>query len=143
MIKFLLTQQNTYQEEGTSMNTRITQVVQNFIEKYFGIFESLIELDLETFENNMVEASNEFCKESIKLFIEMSNQIILEQKESRRAEGISVHKKEVVRELLTKFGMIEFKRSYFKTEEGYAYLADKVVGLESYDRVSANVSAES
>lgn len=124
------------------MNTRITQCIENFIEKYHGFFESSNGLNLESFESGLVEITNKFCRDSMKLFIEMSNEIILEQKEVRRSERISVHKKEVGRELLTKFGMIEFSRSYFKTSEGYAYLADKVVGLESYDRVSVNVSAE-
>ena len=99
-------------------------------------------MSLEGFESSLVEISNEFCRGSIKLFAEMNNQIILEQKEVRRAKSISVHKKEVPREILTKFGMVEFKRSYFKMNEGYAYLADRVVGLDSYDRVSGNVAAE-
>ena len=124
------------------MSTRIAQIVQNFIEKYHEIFEGVEELSLEGFENSLVEISNEFCRDSIKLFVEMNNQVILEQKELRRAKNISVHKQEVPREILTKFGMVEFKRSYFKMDEGYAYLADKVVGLDSYDRVSGNVAAE-
>ena len=41
MIKFLCTKQKTNQEEGTSMNTRITQVMQNFIEKYHEILKAL------------------------------------------------------------------------------------------------------
>lgn len=142
MIKFLLAQKNTYQEEGTSMNTRITQVMQNFIEKYHEIFEGVGELNLEAFESSLVEISNEFCRDSIKLFVEMNNQVILEQKELRRAKNISVHKQEVPREILTKFGMVDFKRTYYKVDESYAFLADKVVGLESYDRVSGNVTAE-
>jgi hypothetical protein len=43
---------------------------------------------------------------------------------------------------LSKFGQVEFARTYYKTESGYGYLADKVVGLESYDRISKNVCAE-
>lgn len=124
------------------MNTRITQVMQNFIEKYHEIFEGVGELNLEAFESSLVEISNEFCRDSIKLFVEMNNQVILEQKELRRAKNISVHKQEVPREILTKFGMVEFKRTYYKVDESYAFLADKVVGLESYDRVSGNVTAE-
>jgi hypothetical protein len=99
-------------------------------------------LSVEQMEDSLWEDSSNFIREGIAAYAEMVDQMILEQKEARKIAGISVHKRNASREYLSRFGQVELARTYYKTEPGYGYLADKVVGLESYDRISKNVCAE-
>lgn len=142
MIKFLLTRQKTIKKEGTSMNTRLSRIIENFTNKVMKRFSQDNILSVEQMESALWEDSSSFVREGIAAYTEMIDQLILEQKEERTVAGISVHKRNVPREYLSKFGQVEFERTYYKMEAGYGFLADKVVGLESYDRISKNVCAE-
>jgi hypothetical protein len=142
MIKFLLTRQKTIKKEGTSMNTRLSRIIENFTNKVMGRFSQDNILSVEEIEDSLWNDSSDFVRESIAAYAEMIDQLILEQKQERKKARITVHKRNVSREYLSKFGQVEFARTYYKTESGYGYLADKVVGLESYDRISKNVCAE-
>ncbi len=124
------------------MDTRLAQIIDNFTKKVMGKFSQEDVLKIEDLEIKLWEDCSFFVRDSIAAYTEMIDQLLTAQKEERKEAGITVHKRNVSREYLSKFGQVEFNRTYFKTEEGYSYLADKAVGLESYDRVSTNVSAE-
>ncbi len=124
------------------MNTRLSRIIENFTNKVMERFSQENILSVEQMEDSLWEDSSNFIREGIAAYAEMVDQMILEQKEARKIAGISVHKRNASREYLSRFGQVEFARTYYKTEPGYGYLADKVVGLESYDRISKNVCAE-
>jgi len=124
------------------MNTRLSRIIENFTNKVMGRFSQDNILSVEEIEDSLWNDSSDFVRESIAAYAEMIDQLILEQKQERKKARITVHKRNVSREYLSKFGQVEFARTYYKTESGYGYLADKVVGLESYDRISKNVCAE-
>lgn len=124
------------------METRIAQLIGNFTSKIGNVFEKEGILQLEDLESNFKPPTNEFLNDICELYIEMIDEIIISQKQERKEAGITVHKRGVSREILGSFGMIEPKRTYFKHENQYSFLADKVVGIEAYDRVSLSVSAE-
>jgi len=48
------------------------------------------------------------------------------------------------REILTKFGMLTYHRTYFyhKKNDTYIYLVDEALGIAPYDRVSTAVAAD-
>ena len=124
------------------MYTRLSRIIENFTKNVFEKFGQEKILSLEEIEREISEDGARFVGECLAEYAQMIDQQLLMQKKERREAGISVHKRNVSREYLSKFGKVEFERAYFKTEEGYSFLADKVVGLESYDRISANLSAE-
>jgi hypothetical protein len=124
------------------MDTRLTQIIENFTKNVMKKFAQEEILTLDEMERELGEDSSCFIRESLAAYAEMIDQLLLAQKRERKEAGVVVHKRGVTREYLCKFGKVEFERSYFKTEEGYSYLTDKVVGLESYERVSRSLSAE-
>jgi len=124
------------------MNLRIAQILTNFTTEYAGIFEDCKSYTLESLESNLHKIGTEFLRKSLEVYTELLDQQLLDSKEARKEAGITVHKRNVRREVLSKFGLINFKRTYFKSGKEYIYLTDKVVGLEAYDRISPNVSAE-
>jgi len=124
------------------MDTRIAQLLTNFIAEYAGIFEDCGNFTFESLESSLHKMGTEFFRKSMELYPELLDEQLLDSKEARKEAGITVHKRKVGREVLSKFGLVNFKRTYFKTGEEYIYLTDKVVGLEAYDRISTNVSAE-
>ena len=124
------------------MNTRLARIIENFTKNVMEKFAQEEILTLEEMEEGLSEDSARFVRECLAAYARMVDRQLLAQKKERREAGISIHKRDVPREYLSKFGKVEFERAYFKTEEGYAFLTDKVVGLESYDRISANLSAE-
>lgn len=124
------------------MDTRLTQIIENFTKNVMKKFAQEEILTLDEMERELGEDSSRFIRESLAAYAEMVDQLLLAQKRERKEAGVVVHKRGVTREYLGKFGKVEFERSYFKTGEGYSYLTDKVVGLESYERVSRSLSAE-
>lgn len=65
----------------------------------------------------------------------------LADKAGRRAEGLVVERRGDVRRVLTRVGMVEFRRTYYAQKSGgYSYPIDAVAGLEGYQRVSNGVS---
>ncbi len=48
------------------------------------------------------------------------------------------------RSVFTGFGWVDFERTYYedKKNQGYIHPVDKVVGLESYERVSLSIASE-
>jgi len=141
VVKFLL--RNKIQtKKGTSMDIRITQLITNFITEYVGIFEDCGRFTFESFESDLQRMGTEFFRRSMEVFPELLDEQLVASKEARKEAGITIHKRKVSREVLSKFGLVNFKRTYFKTGEEYAFLTDKVVGLESYDRISPSLTAE-
>ena len=72
-------------------------------------------------------------------------EVIEDMDEHLRTSGIRKKQWEIVRKdpatLLTSFGMISYSRTYFKPKTGGTrkYLVDKIVGIDSHDRVSSDV----
>lgn len=141
MVQFLL-RNKKQQKEGTSMDTRIAQTLENFTKKIVNVFEKDEIFELEDLESNFKRPTHEFLKGICELYIEIIDEVFISQKQERKEAEITVHKRNVSREILGSFGLIKPRRTYFKVEDQYSFLADKVVGIEPYDRVSMSVSAE-
>jgi hypothetical protein len=124
------------------MNLRLTQITENFIKNVWEKFSKEKFVELDEMESELWVDAKKFVADSLAAYAEMVDEAICSQKKARRELGIGIHKRNNKREYISKFGPVRFNRSYFKTETGYDYLADKVVGLEAYERVSRNVSAE-
>lgn len=108
---------------------KIEKKIKNFIKEkrdladlVFGLQEDLFELGRNIITEVLEEMDLYLCKSAI-----------------RKKEWEVVRKDKT--SLLTSFGNIKYKRTYFKSKkgDGYRHLVDEIVGIGPHDRVSADV----
>lgn len=120
---------NSIQHFGEFGVKKIEERVKNFIKEgkdladlVFGLQEDLFE-----FGRNILQ------------------EILEDMDDHLRTSGVRKKEWEIVRKdptsLLTSFGTLRYSRTYFKLKKGGVrkYLVDKIVGIESHDRVSSDV----
>lgn len=120
---------NSIQQFGEFGVKKIEDKIKNFINEgkdladlVFGLQEDLFE-----FGRNILQ------------------EVIEDMDEHLRTSGVRKKKWEIVRKdpasLLTSFGTIKYRRTYFKPKKGGArkYLVDKIIGIDSHDRISSDV----
>jgi hypothetical protein len=137
-----LPNKNKYQG-GSLVNNIIQQICENYISEVLNFFGTSKIRTIDEMETELKEKTNCYLRNMMKIYIERLDEAIAEDKESRKKKGYVIEQKAVKREIYTQFGNLEFKRRYYKNKLSgtYSYLVDKVVGIESYDRVSSLVSA--
>lgn len=117
----------------------IQQIAEDFIKTVVGVdfCEGLTE-GLEELEK---ETKDFICKVSEMKLAEIDEAIF--RKRKLRKNWV-VEQKDEKRELLTQFGLLRFKRRYYRnTRTGkYKYLADDLVGLQKRERIEAGLSAK-
>lgn len=126
------------------MEDIIAGICVNFITEVINFFSESKARSMVEMETSLKQKADQFIVEMIKVYFKGIDKAIEEDKAGRRKKGIVIERKEDDREVYTKFGYIEFNRTYYydKRREEYVYLLDKAVGLEAYERVSRTVSAE-
>ena len=88
--------------------------------------------------------------ELLQAILEATDKEIANAKAERKASGLRVKERNVKRRLQTSLGELEYRRTYYETQEGeWVYLLDYLIGVEPYERVSkaliaklVNLSAE-
>jgi hypothetical protein len=125
------------------VNNIIQQICENYISEVLDFFDTGTIRTLDEMETELKEKTNCYLRNMMKIYLEGLDEAIAEDKTGRKKKGYVVEQKAVKREIYTQFGSLGFKRRYYKNKltGGYSYLLDKVVGIESYDRVSGSVSA--
>ncbi|MGI6575413.1 MAG: ISLre2 family transposase [bacterium] len=124
-------------------DTILLQICQNFIRE---VAEFFIEGDgpktIAEMEVNLKEKADNFIVEIVEAYLEELDKSIVDDKASRRQEGIVIERRKDKRELYTQFGQIVFSRTYFHAQRNdeHVYLLDKAVGIERYERVSTAVT---
>lgn len=125
------------------MNNIIQQICENYITEVLDFFDAGIIRTLDEMEAELKEKTNCYIRNMMKTYLEGLDEAIAEDKTGRKKKGYVVEHKDDRREIYTQFGSLEFNRRYYKNKmDGtYLYIVDRVVGIESYDRVSGSVSA--
>jgi len=125
------------------VNTILLQKCEGFIEQIISFFTNKNVRAIEEMEITLKEHTNNFILDIISTYLEVIDTAIVEDKVSRKNQGIVIERKNDKRELHTVFGQLHFRRTYFydKRHQEYTYLLDKVVGLEKHDRLSGTVVA--
>ena len=111
------------------------------------IEESVIKvLEGDTKLDNIVDSVGEMVNNiglnTLNAIIDELNDII---KKSPERSGIyHVHKSNVSRTLVTRFGELNFNRTYYKNirDKSYVYILDELLGIEKYERVEGNLKGE-
>lgn len=125
------------------MNNIIQQICENYITEVLDFFDAGTIRTLDEMEAELKEKTNCYLRNMMKTYLEGLDEAIAEDKTGRKKKGYVVEHKDDRREIYTQFGSLEFNRRYYKNKmDGtYLYIVDRVVGIESYDRVSGSVSA--
>ena len=125
------------------MNNIIQQICENYISEVLDFFDTGTIRTLDEIETELKEKTDCYLRNMMKIYLEGLDEAIAEDKTGRKKKSYVIEQKAVKREIYTQFGSLEFNRRYYsnKLDGTYSYLVDKVVGIESYDRVSSSVSA--
>lgn len=124
------------------MNNILLQICKNFIGEVSVVFGGDQIRTIEEIETDLKTKTDSFILEMMKTYLECVDRAIVEDKSNRRKKGLVIERKSDKREIYTQFGSLKFERTYFydKRNQEYAYLLDKVVGLEGFERMSGNVA---
>lgn len=117
-----------------------TELVLHITKKAFGKELS----DLDALAANVFEDCAEASRQILQAVISVRNRQLREDKAFRKKEGLIIKEKDRSRQILTKLGMIEWKRDYYydKTRERYVFPLDYMLGVRSYERIGDEVSAQ-
>jgi len=99
---------------------------------------------LEELETGLETITYDFILNMMKIYAENLDKEIKADKKWRKQNGLVVERNNDKREILTKFGMLTYHRTYFyhKKNDTYIYLVDEALGIAPYDRVSTAVAAD-
>src|SRR5690554_5081640 len=132
-------------ERSLLMNTIIQKFKENImsevkkeVEKVFLQGESDISQLIHTVDKNLKDLGRDI----IKYVLEESDTVIKDSLE-RKIDWV-VHKKDAKKSLITEFGQVDYKRTYYKSKssKGYTYLVDDQFGIERYQRIDKGLSAK-
>jgi hypothetical protein len=126
------------------VNTIVLQNCKNFIHEIMNIMCEPHTKELEELEMGLENITFGFILNMMQTYVESLDKEIKADKKWRRKKRIVVERNNDKREILTKFGMLTYCRTYFhdKKSDTYTYLADEAFGVAPYDRVSATVAAD-
>src|SRR6056297_592804 len=137
-----MTKQNP--KEEFSMNN----IIQLIMEKVKGEIEENVikalegDAKLDDIVDSVTEMVNDIGVETLLAIIEELNEAI--RKSPERKGKYHVHKKSVERTLITRFGELEFERTYYKNilEDRYLYMLDELLGVKKYERIEGNLKSD-
>ena len=120
---------------------RIINEVTEKLKSEFNIFFLGKETDIEAAESFFGSRIAEAVLHLLQAYYEQQDQQLLEDKAGRKQAGLSVERHGDKREVLTLFGQLEYRRTYYKKASGgYEYPIDELVGVEAYERISEGVA---
>ena len=139
----MVSNQTNQTRKGLSLVSNIVlQICEKFIGEVMGVFSGGQVRTIEEIETGLKAKTDNFILEMIKTYLECVDQSLVDDKSNRRKKGLVIERRADRREIYTQFGLLKFERTYFynKRNQEYAYLLDKVAGLEGYERLSGNVA---
>lgn len=116
-------------------------IIQNFIYNVTN-FKTNSKMDFNSLVENTYENSKKFALDILKYLIESLDAEIRFSKERKRKWYIERYDQ---RTILTPLGKLTFTRTYYKSKhvkKKYAYLLDKALGINKYQRMDVSVEAK-
>ena len=129
------------------MDSIVTRIVTEMVHKVFAHIEKNGLSELSVMGKALQQYSNECVLQLLQAVIEETDRLLLENKALRRSDRLTVQQKDVPRELVTVFGELRYRRTYYRyiSKGGspcYVYLTDEIIGVESYERITKDLVAE-
>ena len=126
------------------MNTIIHEIVEKITLDMKKNLEDLIleSKDISNFIINTGKSLDEIGIKIVKEALEMLDETIRES--SSRKREYHIQRRNDKKTLITKFGEVNYQRTYYKNKKdgSYDYLSDRMVGIESYERMDLSYEAE-
>lgn len=119
----------------------IQQITEQYVKKFLEHFESRGIYDLGEMAKDGLEMAKGLMRDLLTAVVESSDQALVAAKAKRREDGTAIHERDVERTQFTSLGPFTYRRTYFQTATGKAYLLDGILGVREYDRVDTTVSA--
>lgn len=125
------------------MDTIIYEVTTKIINEFTNSFKTMLneEKDISYLIINMKKTLDEIGVEMIKFALESVDEMIRES--SSRKKTHYVQRRDDEKTLITIFGDVNYKRTYYKNKKdgSYSYLSDKKLGIEPYERMDLSYKA--
>ena len=126
------------------MSNSILQIASNFIQNIYEKVCSPAICNIDDLTTELLQMSKEFSRDMTEAVLQQLNEQIREDKEHRREQGLTLHRREQSRSYLTELGAVNYRRDYYRrsgTGE-YVHVLDQIIGVAPYERVGKNVSAQ-
>ena len=119
---------------------KINEILEKLKRVYLDFF-SKPEKTLSEAEKRFKEPLNEATTELMSACYERMDEALRTDKLKLRENGLAVVRKNDPREILTTFGTVRYRRTYFRMKSGeYVHPIDIAAGVEPYQRLSEGVS---
>lgn len=121
----------------------IRDIFAYFGDKTVNLLETSNDLSVSDLQEILKPISNEIMVQSIRAYYESQDKKLLADKQKRKECGMVVERRNDRREVITDFGVVAYKRTYYKMASGgYDYPIDDIVGIEPYSRVCEGTAEE-
>jgi hypothetical protein len=122
----------------------IHQLVQDFTTAILDETEKIATAGIGETTDRMLELCKEHAAAIAVAALEEMDKALCAGKPQRKDDGLVIHERDVPRCPMTAIGQLPFRRTYFEDRKngGHVYLLDHIIGLESYERVCAHLSAK-
>jgi len=120
------------------VKTIIHQICNEFHSNICEFFSGNIAVDLLTAEKEISLCVNETICQLLTAYYEQVDAAIYEDKASRKAAGLTVVRRGDERTVLSRFGEIKYRRTYYRDNKtsGYSYQVDEIMAIEKCQRIS-------
>jgi hypothetical protein len=119
----------------------IQQITERFVKKVIEYHNENGIHDIGAMAMDISEMAEETSRELLRAFISYADTSLVSLKAERRADGVSIHERDVPRTLYTALGNFTYKRTYFDTADGKMPIMDRILGVDAYERIDRHVSA--
>ena len=126
------------------MKNRINEIIEKFQSQIEEIMASTGSISIREAEDRFRKPTQEFLCSIMQAYYEEIDEALRLDKAGRKAAGLVVERRHDKRSVLTEFGELEYKRTYYvnQAEQRYEYPVDQVAGLEGYERISGTIGIE-
>ena len=125
------------------METIITQITVSLVEGILKTIEKNGISDIGETAESLLSVLKGGALDILSAVIGEADSAILNAKKERKIDGITVKQRNVPRTVVTSLGELKFNRTYFQLADGsMAYLTDRLIGIESFERVTKALCAE-
>ena len=125
------------------MNTIIHEVMKKITKDYTNNIEKLIgeKTDISKFIIEMRKSLDQVGAELVGRALEIVDDVVRDSK--NRKKEYYIQRRDDEKTLLTEFGEINYRRTYYKNKKdgSYTYLSDDMVGIVPYARMDLSLEA--
>ena len=125
------------------METIITQITISLVEEILKNIEKNGISDIGKTAESLLSVLKSGALDILSAVIEEIDSAVLNAKKERKIDGITIKQRNIPRTVVTSLGELIFNRTYFQLADGsMAYLTDRLIGIESFERVTKALCAE-